>query len=897
MVYASIAKRGAIAGLMCCAYALATFAQGAEAPKQPINLPAADLVSSLDLLGLQSGVEFIYDADQLKGIRAAAVSGLLTPKQALVQLLQGTNLAMVEQSGGAVLIARIPRDNSSSFQSQPQLDSIPREIVDSAVSSRRHPVAKRDDSLDEIVVTGTNIRGENPVGAALIVYTYEDIEQSGSATLAQFARQIPENFAGLDTISNVNSNLGILPQGATSNVFQGTAFDLNGLGVGSTLTLLNGHRIAPGGLDGSFVDISQIPLSIIDHLEVLDDGASAIYGSDAVAGVVNIVTRKVFTGAETGLQYGTSTEGGAGEYTASQLLGHSWGSGNVLFDYEHDSQDGLDASQRHWIPNQLGPFSLIPENRRSSAFVAVRQNVGNNTTLSGNVLYGERDFEYQSVDGGSGALQSSFGHVVQSAAIVSLDRRLFADWTADLTGNYSEIRQASGTETHALPSVNAGNFTTNDFLTHSKITEVDALSSGSLAKLPGGSAKVSLGGSYRTETFESSEASGATATSTALQRDVSSGYGELLVPVVGEEFVLRGVRRLELSAAYRYDHYTQFGSTSNPKIGWLWEPSTGLKLRGTYGTSYQAPFLSQLGSPVTSSTVLIPDSNSPSGRADILEISGGNPALLSERSRSITAGMDLEPANIPGLTATATYSHVVISNRIQSQNIQSPAILSQPLLGPFLSLNPRVSDVQPYFDSPGFQGDIVGLGPSGVVAIFDNRLANIHSTIESGIHFSAQYVMPTSYGQFTYAVSGTHLLSERIEPAALGPWFDVANTIGEPTRWKLRGNVGWAANGFASRISINHVNAYQNTLFTPSDTIGSWTTIDMYATYDTGAAKSALLRSLKISLSVQNVAGQRPPAFQIPVGDLLPGRNAIPFDGANASPLGRVVSLQFTKSW
>jgi outer membrane cobalamin receptor len=866
-------------------------------PRQSINLPAADLVSSLDLLGLQSGIEFIYDADQLKGIRVPAVIGLLTPKQALAQLLQGNNLGMVEQAGGAILIAKLPRDKPSNSQNQHQLDNGPREIADSGVSAKRRSVSKRDDDLDEIVVTGTNIRGENPVGAALIVYTHQDIEQSGSATLAQFARQIPENFAGLDTISNVNSNLGILPQGASSNIFQGAAFDLNGLGVGSTLTLLNGHRIAPGGFDGSFVDISQIPLSVIDHLEVLDDGASAIYGSDAVAGVVNIVTRRDFTGAETGLRYGTSTEGGAGEYTASQLLGQSWVSGNVLLDYEYDSQDGLDASQRHWIPNQLGPYSLIPQNRRSSAFAAIKQDIGNDTSLTGNVLYGDRDFEYHSVEGASGALQSSTGHVVETASIVSLDRQLAADWTVSLTGNYSEIRQLSGTDTYALRSAVTGNFITNAFVTDSKISEADALSSGSIAKLPAGAAKVSLGGSYRTETFESSESSGATATSTALQRDVASGYGELLVPIFGEAFALPGVRRLELSAAYRYDHYTQFGSTSNPKIGWLWQPLTGLKLRGTYGTSYQAPFLSQLGSPITSSTLLIPDSNSPNGRADILEISGGNPALLSERSRSITAGLDVEPAIIPGLIATATYSHVAITNRIQSQNIQSPAILSQPLLGPFLSLNPGVSAVQPYFNSPGFQGDSAGLGPSGVVAIFDNRLANIHSTIESGIHFSAQYAVPTSYGQFTYAVSGSHLLSERIEPAALGPWFDVANTIGEPTRWKLRGNVGWAANGFASRISINYVNAYQNTLFAPYETIGSWTTTDIYASYDTGAAESALLRSLKIALSVQNVTGQRPPAVQIPVGDLLPGRNAIPFDGTNASPVGRVVSLQFTKSW
>jgi iron complex outermembrane recepter protein len=890
---ASVVKQGAVAVLICCAWLWAVTAV-ADEPKHSINLPPADLVSSLDLLGRQSGIEFIYDANQLRGIRAPAVNGFLTSREVLAQLLQGTNLGMVEQPGGAFLIAILLVGNSPNSSSQRRAEGGSSEMVDAPTSARRS--ATKDTRLDEIVVTGTNIRGETPVGAALIVYSRADIEQSGSATLEQFARQMPENFAGLDTISNV-ANLGILPQGSSSNIFNGAAFDLNGLGVGSTLTLLNGHRIAPAGFDGSFVDISQIPLSAIDRLEVLDDGASAIYGSDAVAGVVNIVTRKDFMGAETGLRYGTSTEGGAGEYTASQLLGHSWGSGNVLLDYEYDGQEGLDTSQRQRILEQFGSYSLIPQNRRNSAFVALRQDVGNDTTLSANMLYGDRDFEYRSVDGESGALQSSIGHATESASIVNLSQRLIADWTADLTGNYSETRQSSRTATNVLASVGGGSLLTNDFLANSKIAEADASASGSMVTLPAGAAKISLGGSYRTETFGSLESGGATAASAALQRDVASGYGELLIPVFGDAFVLPGVRRLELSIAYRYDHYQQFGSTSNPKFGWAWEPSGGLKFRGTFGTSYQAPFLSELGSSITSSSLLVPERNSPSGEADVLEISGGNPALVSERSRSITVGLDAKPANIPGLSVTATFFHVEISNPIQSQNIQSPAILSQPLLEPFLSDNPSVAVVQSYFNSAGFEGDNAGLGPSGVVAIFDNRVANIYSTIESGIHFSAQYVAPTRYGQFTYSTSGTYLLSERIKPAVYSPWFDVDNTIGEPTRWKLRSNIGWVANGFASRISINYINAYENTLFSPYQTIDSWTTVDFLTSYDTGSSGFFLPHNLKISMGVQNVTAQRPPSVQIPAGDLLPGRQAIPFDASNASPVGRAVLLQFTKRW
>ena len=208
------------------------------------------------------------------------------------------------------------------------------------------------------------------MGASLSTYDREDFDKFGSATVESLARHLLENFSGADSLAtvNTNGNVGNLQQGAATNIFGGAGFDLLGLGPGATLTLLDGHRIAPGGLDGSMVDVSLIPLSAIDHIEVLTDGASAIYGSDAVAGVVNIVTRRALEGAETSTRYGRSTQGGAGEFTGSQLVGHAWSSGNVLLDYEYDDSQGLDASERSWIGPENGPYSLIPQNHRQSFF-------------------------------------------------------------------------------------------------------------------------------------------------------------------------------------------------------------------------------------------------------------------------------------------------------------------------------------------------------------------------------------------------------------------------------------------------------------------------------------------------------------------------------------------------
>src|SRR5271168_3472861 len=150
------------AGAVCCVLLSAPTqaAEGVDAREPMIDIPAGDLVASLELLARQSGIEFIYDSNRLKGIKAHGVSGHLTPKAAVMKLLEGTNLTLTEHNG-ALLIAPPPEGTS----------------------------------LDEIVVTGTHIRGAAPVGSPMVVYSRSDIERSGSATLDQFARTVMGNAA------------------------------------------------------------------------------------------------------------------------------------------------------------------------------------------------------------------------------------------------------------------------------------------------------------------------------------------------------------------------------------------------------------------------------------------------------------------------------------------------------------------------------------------------------------------------------------------------------------------------------------------------------------------------------------------------------------------------------
>jgi len=136
---------------------------------------------------------------------------------------------------------------------------------------------------------------------------------------------IPQNFNGGASESTVISVTG---GGNAVNTVAGTGVNLRGLGNDSTLVLVNGHRVAPGNLFGNFVDISSIPLYAVERVEVVTDGASAIYGSDAVGGVVNIILGRNLDGAETRARYGRVTNGSTHERKSarqSAWLGHGLG--------------------------------------------------------------------------------------------------------------------------------------------------------------------------------------------------------------------------------------------------------------------------------------------------------------------------------------------------------------------------------------------------------------------------------------------------------------------------------------------------------------------------------------------------------------------------------------------
>ena len=197
--------------------------------------------------------------------------------------------------------------------------------------------------LQDVKVTGSRLsRPASELSGNLIVLDRDAIRASGELTLARVLRQLPQNING--TSETYGSDLN-----GTKNVTAASTVNLRGIGSESTLILVDGRRVGYSGILGGVTDISTIPISMVERIEILLDGASAVYGSDAVGGVVNIITRKDYSGVEINLQHTRPDEGGFDETLATVSSGWAWDRGRIKLGYEHFDDSGLDASRRDSI--------------------------------------------------------------------------------------------------------------------------------------------------------------------------------------------------------------------------------------------------------------------------------------------------------------------------------------------------------------------------------------------------------------------------------------------------------------------------------------------------------------------------------------------------------------------
>src|SRR5690349_17592442 len=213
------------------------------------------------------------------------------------------------------------------------------------------PAAQPDIRIE---VTGSNIkRVENEGALPVTTITRRDIERSGATTAMELLQQVS---------ANNSLNAVTLGDSVGAVTFSAQTASLRGLGGGRTLVLINGHRLDTfaGELPGvQGVNLTTIPLQAIDRVEILKDGASAVYGSDAIAGVINFITRNDYSGAEATAFYGTPTRGGGGDqWQASATLGggnlekDGW---NAFLSAQYSEQKSLDQVSRNFSNSSYRP--------------------------------------------------------------------------------------------------------------------------------------------------------------------------------------------------------------------------------------------------------------------------------------------------------------------------------------------------------------------------------------------------------------------------------------------------------------------------------------------------------------------------------------------------------------
>ena len=308
------------------------------------DIPPQELPSALLKFSAQSAVQVTSPGRLVEGKKSQGVVGTFSAGKALTLLLKDTTLNFDVIDGRTVVIiaataAKVTRhepqragadgngavalaEGSPVHLAQASSTDVrPSQISDNGAGGN-----VSNPALEEVIVTGSSIKQINGETALPVqVMKREDIERTGATTVQELFQQISAaSSSGNTVVAQATGN----QTGAISTI------SLRGLGSSRTLILIDGKRAAvygggSGGPAGSSVDISSIPVAAIERVEILKDGASAVYGSDAIAGVVNFILRKNFQGVEVSATGGTPTEHGGGQ---NELLSAYLGKGDIVQD-------------------------------------------------------------------------------------------------------------------------------------------------------------------------------------------------------------------------------------------------------------------------------------------------------------------------------------------------------------------------------------------------------------------------------------------------------------------------------------------------------------------------------------------------------------------------------------
>ncbi|KAF1721716.1 TonB-dependent receptor plug domain-containing protein [Pseudoxanthomonas wuyuanensis] len=757
--------------------------------------------------------------------------------------------------------------------------------ADSSSADRPLPAAGPEPAatnLESIIVTGTRIRG-GTTPSPVITIGSERIREEGFADLGEVIRNIPQNFSG-------GQNPGVVTATGSGNTYNqnatgGSSLNLRGIGADATLTLLNGRRLPNSGF-GQAVDISAIPVAAVERIDIVADGASAIYGSDAVAGVGNVVLKRDFDGVTLSTRHGGATDGGLTTREYAAVAGTAWASGGLIATYKDSTVDPIHAGQRRYTAHMDEPFVLYPGSDLGSGLLSAHQALGDRAEFQLDAFRTERSQAWYQNYGAF--YYENFSETTTTSVAPGMEFSLPGGWVVTVGAAWGKDRNVNRTQM-VVAGTNASTLALHScYCNESESFEAGA--EGPLFTLPGGEARLAVGAGNRRSDYEN--ISYLRGTREGGRQSSRHAYGELNLPLVGPDMGVAGVRRLVLSAALRGEDYDSFGSVTTPKLGVIYSPGPDLTLKASWGESFKAPMLSQLYANRIAglwTASAVGGAGDPSD-ATVLMAFGGNPELEPERANTLTTSLAFHPAALPALEAELTWFRINYDQRvIQPLPVYSQS-LSNPALADFILYSPDAEELaavlatysHAFYNYAGADYD-----PDKVVAIAYGQYANAMRQRIEGVDLSGSYRMDLGTGRLTLRGSASWLDSSQRNTANQPP-FDLSGTLFYPAKVSARLGAVWDNGSLTASMFANHIDGVADR--TTGKRTSSFTTVDATIRYVVDG-RHGPWSGLEISLIGQNLLNREPPLYA-PVA-----MTDVPYDSTNYSAIGRFLSVAVSKHW
>ncbi len=852
------------------------------------------------------------------------------------------------------------------------------------------PAVLAQQQLDRVEITGSSIRrADAETALPVTIIRVEDLIKQGVTTAEQALQRVTANQSTLGISGSIGATTG-----------GGSYADLRGLSAATgtdankTLVLLNGRRIVNHPFDAASVDLNSIPLAAISRIEVLRDGASAIYGTDAIGGVINFILRRDFQGIDVAAEYQVPQESSAGQ-TKRVTLAAGFGSlakqgFNVMGSFDWREQKVMKATDRSFAstgilgptrddltsgssgtsfpgdaggfepsgpncnppsslprftnPDNTGAFNscrydftrdidIIPENEQKTWLLRGSLGFAKNHVASVEYLRAENEATARVAPspvnqfipatspffpaGAPVTMVPGFGAgAVANWRQVPAGKRTSHDDTTterllfDLTGAIAgwDYRFGVGrSESESIASVSNGYLsdsivqagviagTVNPFgpqnaagqavldtatikadtlIGNAKVDFIDARVTRDLFQMPAGPLSMALGAEYRKEEsrFEATAINSELINTLGIDPD-SDTMGDRKVKALFTEFAVPLMRNVDLTLAGRYDDYSDFGNTFNPKVGLRWQPIRQVLLRASYNTGFRAPTLYEIFEPQSltftsdnyDDPVLCPGGTAVPGAApgvvcgqQVLERHSGpasiglpSSALNPEDSKTFGFGVVFEPT--PQWTFGIDYWNIKIEKLISP--FPEQAVFGDPAAN--ASRFFRCSQLAPG-PGPGIdRSDIdvcLNFPTFDPIAFIDTPNANLGDLKTDGIDFSIGWRSgATAYGNWGFTLDGTYIRKYRYQREQGGEFIDAAGNYSDNApvfRWQHVLAVNWGAGPWSAVLANRYKAGYTDQ--------GGASDVRHYSVFDASLTWTGL-RGLTLTGGVLNMLDEDPP--------------------------------------